>query len=86
MKGKFELRGNFSDLTDTTVTQLQLKLYRLLQSIRKCSGFRVIKKQIEKFAKDDYKPEPKYISRKRKIEEMLELATAKQIKTNKDKE
>ena len=80
IKGKLELRANFSDLTDYTVTRLQLKLYRLLQSIRKCSGSRAIKKQIEKFTKDDYKLELKYISRKRKIEEELELAKAKQIK------
>ena len=80
IKGKLELRANFSDLTDNTVTRLQLKLYRLLQSIRKCSGSRAIKKQIEKFTKDDYKLEIKYISRKRKIEEELELAKAKQIK------
>ena len=80
IKGKLELRANFSDLTDNTVTRLQLKLYRLLQSIRKCTGFRAIKKQIEKFTKDDHKLELKYISRKRKIEEELELAKAKQIK------
>ena len=80
IKGKLELRANFSDLTDTTVTRLQLKLYRLLQSIRKCTGSRAIKKQIEKFTKDDHKLELKYISRKRKIEEELELAKAKQIK------
>ena len=80
IKGILELRANFSDLTDNTVTRLQLKLYRLLQSIRKCTGSRAIKKQIEKFTKDDHKLELKYISRKRKIEEELELAKAKQIK------
>ena len=48
IKRKFELRANFSDLTDATVTRLQLKLHRLLQSIRKWSGSRAIKKQIEK--------------------------------------
>ena len=86
IKGKFELRANFSDLTDTTVTRLQLKLYRLIQSIRKCSGSRAIKKQIEKFTKDDYNLELKYTSRKRKIEEELELAKAKQIKTENELE
>ena len=76
IKRKLELRANFSDLTDNTVN----RLYRLLQSIRKCTGSRAIKQQIEKFTKDDHKLELKYISRKRKIEEELELAKAKQIK------
>ena len=80
IKGKFELRANFTDLTDNTVARLQLKLYRLLQAIRKCSGSRTIKKHIDKFTKDEYNLELKYTSRKRKIEEELELAKAKQIK------
>ena len=84
--GTFELRANVSDLTDTTVTWLQLKLYRLIQSIRKWSGSRAIKQQIDKFTKDDYNLELKYTSRKRKIDEELELAKAKQIKTENELE
>ena len=79
IRGKLEPSANFSDLTDNAVTRLQLKLYRLL-SIRKCSGSRAIKKQIERFTKDDYKFELKYISRKSKTEEELKLAKAEQIK------
>ena len=40
-----------------------------------------MKKPIEKFTKDDYNLELKCASRKRNIEEEVELAKAKQMKT-----
>ena len=77
MRQKFELQPTFAEITQKALVRLQTKLYRLLESVRKCSGGRAITDLLKKWQVTTYKFTLEYTSRKRKLQEEVVIGGAK---------
>ena len=77
MRQKFELQSTFAEITQKALVRLQTKLYRLLESVCKCSGGRAITDLLKKWQVTTYKFKLEYTSRKRKLQEDVEIGGAK---------
>ena len=69
MKQKFELQPAFAEITQKALVRLHTKLYRLLESVHKCSGGRAISDLLKKWQVTTYKFKLEYTYRHRKVEE-----------------
>jgi len=80
IKQKYDIRANVGDLTALTIGRLQQKLYRMLSQLRRCSGGRAMYKLLSNWKSERYNCELRYTSKKRKMEEELEMEKAKRLK------
>ena len=77
MKQTFELQPAFAEITQKALVWLHTKLYRLLDSVHKCSGGRAISDLLKKWQVTTYKVKLEYTYRHRKLQEEAVTGGAK---------